>query len=223
MKNRIFFKGNPYPGGHLIKAFSWSARIDPDRGLIFDLHLETDNYYAEDETADEQEELRDWHSKVVWGNYHNCTLSSTFWGGNGIVVGTKDRPFDFDHWQEKVFTADPLPLDVDFEDFCFNIYLLGHDACADHRIAIKQEQDDSFSIHWTGKIALYYAGEAEFKHDFEAHISPVSFDGIHYPKEWSQEKAMQALSTLVVNPGKFAFQDLNPKSFKREYKLVYTS
>jgi len=49
-KNRIYFKDNPYPNGHLIKEFKWSARVFSEDGLWFDFHLISDNYYAEDKT-----------------------------------------------------------------------------------------------------------------------------------------------------------------------------
>ncbi|WP_167369544.1 hypothetical protein [Flavobacterium defluvii] len=43
--NRIFFYDNPYPLGHTLAEFVWSARVDPERGLLFDFHLVTDFYY----------------------------------------------------------------------------------------------------------------------------------------------------------------------------------
>lgn len=47
-QNRIFFIGNPYPLGHVIKEFGWSGRLDEDGEIYFDFHLKTDDYYAED-------------------------------------------------------------------------------------------------------------------------------------------------------------------------------
>lgn len=222
--NRIFFPGNPFPKGHNIQEFSWSGRIVPERGLVFDFHLETAEY-DEDEVGDEEEEpegLSDWESKIVWNNYHQCKLSSTFWGGSGITVTNGSGPFDFSKLQQIVLTADPLPLEEDWDpdDLSFGIYLLGHDSCADHRIAVDRISGNAFNIHWTGKIAQTYAGNYDFDHHFEVNLMAKTFDGIHYPKTWTQEQAREQLSKLVTNPQDYEFQHLNPKSFKREYKLV---
>lgn len=96
--SRITFTNNPYPDGHRINTFLWSGRIDPDRGLVFDFHLITEDYYAEDGNTDEEpDNLPDWQSKIVWHNYHKCTLSSKAWGSDGIVVASAGNKFDFDN------------------------------------------------------------------------------------------------------------------------------
>jgi hypothetical protein len=53
-RNRIYFKDNPWPEGHPIKEFVWSARIEGS-DVWFDMHLETENYYSE---RDNQEPRR---------------------------------------------------------------------------------------------------------------------------------------------------------------------
>jgi hypothetical protein len=216
--NRIFFKDNPFPNGHRIKKFVWSGELDPDKGLIFHFHLETEDYDEEDEEEFEEEDMPDWLSKTVWNNYHKCRLSS----GNGIRIAAPGQLCDFSQWDTLTLTADPVPLadDWDPDDLAFDIYLLGHDSCADHRIQIKRLKENEFRIHWSGKIALTYKGEYEFRYEFEANLDQVGFDGIYYPKEYTQQQAGALLATLVVNPEQFEFKDLNPKSFKREYKLV---
>lgn len=221
--NRLFFKGNPFPQGHPVKTFSWNGAIDPQRGLIFHFHLVTEDYNVEDESDDVRDDLPDWQSKTVWNNYHSCMLSSKAWGNEGILAGTETNPFDFDQAFPAVFSADPLPLDEDWDpdDLAFGIYLFGHDSTAGHRIEINRLEGNSFNLNWTGKIALTYAGEEDFDYEFEVNIGPVSFDGIHYPKEWSQEQALTALSKVVADPAPFVFEDLNPKSFKREYQLAW--
>lgn len=221
--NRIFFKGNPFPQGHPVKTFSWCGEIDAQRGLIFHFHLVTEDYNMEDRSDDVQDDLTDWQSKTVWNNYHSCKLSSKAWGNEGILVPTLDKRFDFDQAFPVVLSVDHLPLDEDWDpdDLAFGIYLLGHDSCAGHRIEIKRVNGNVFNLNWTGKIALTYAGEEDFDYEFEAIVSSISFDGIHYPKEWSQERAIIELSKVVANTAPFVFEDLNPKSFKREYKLAW--
>ena len=142
--NRIFFKGNPFPNGHKIKQFVWDGELDPEKGLIFHFHLKTEEYYAEDNSEDIEEDLPDWLSKIVWGNYHNCTLASKERYQEGIIVATPDQKFDFRQLGLLTLTADPLPLaeDWDPDDLAFGIYLLGHDTCADHNIRITHTGDD---------------------------------------------------------------------------------
>ena len=135
--NRIIFKGNPFPKGHKIEKFTWDGELDPDKGLIFHLHLETDDYDAEDDNKDveeEEDDISDWLSKTVWNNYHSCTLASKERYQEGIVVATPDQKFDFRQLDGLTLTADPLPLADDWnpDDLAFGIYLLGHDTCADH-------------------------------------------------------------------------------------------
>lgn len=222
--NRIFFAGNPFPAGHRIKTFVWHGQMDPEAGLKFHFHLETVDYNADDkENYLEDETLSDWQSKIVWNNYHQCTLSSTAHHQHGIMVTTPGKPFDFKAWEELTLRADQLPLAADWDpdDLSFSIYLLGHDSCADHQIQITRLPDERFNIRWTGKIALTYAGDDIFRYNFEAHLNNVGFNGIYYPKGYTQEQAMALLETLVSNPAGYVFEDLNPKSFKREYKLIY--
>jgi hypothetical protein len=222
MDNRIFFKGNPFPNGHRVNKFVWSGELAPDKGLIFHFHLETEDYNSEDESEDLEEDQPDWLSKIVWNNYHNCTLSSSAWHQGGIIVAVPERKFSFSHLDKLTLMADPLPLDQDWDpdELAFGIYLLGHDSCANHKIEIERMAGNEYRINWTGKIALTYAGKYEFEYEFEAHLNNVLFDGIFYPKEYTQEQALALLANVVTDAGQYEFEDLNPKSFKREYKLV---
>ncbi|WP_291895905.1 hypothetical protein [Chryseobacterium sp.] len=79
--SKIYFTDNPYPNGHKIEIFNWSGRIDEYGYIWFDFYLKSENYYANDDENNEEEDegLSDWNSKIVWGNYHNCTLSSNYW------------------------------------------------------------------------------------------------------------------------------------------------
>lgn len=199
--NRIFFKGNPYPKGHRIKEFIWSGRLKKDIGLIFDFHLKTEDYYAEDKGEEkENENTSDWKSKIVWGNYHRCTMSSRYWEGNGIVVGNKQQKMDFSKLLNSSLVADSLPEanDYDNEDLAFNIYLLGHDDCANHKISfVKQHGNFTFDIEWNGNIALSYTGDYEYKYSFEAAIEKIQFEGISFDNELSKienEKLLKSCS-----------------------------
>lgn len=222
--NRIYFLDNPYPNGHRISKFIWSGRIDENQVIWFDFHLETDDYYAEDENNDDTEEPEsDWKAKVVWGNYHSCKISSTYWGeeNKGIRINNNSEKLNFDNCIKNELTVDKIPLDADYdyEDLAFNIYLLGHDSCANHKIIFK-ENVNSYGIEWTGKIALTYGGDYNFSYDFIAHIHNVKFDGFYYPKTWTLEKAKEIFHKNIEDFGNYEFINLNPKSNKNEYKLM---
>lgn len=204
--NRIFFKDNPYPNGHKIKEFVWSGRFESETGIWFDFHLETEDYYAEDESFDEEiEPQSDWEAKIVWGNYHSCILSSTYWGDGGILVGSSENKLDFEELEGTKLIADklPLPENWDDDDFSFYIYLLGHDSCADHEIKfIKKHTLDTFDIEWKGKIALTYAGQTEFEYEFSAFIEKAQFKGIDVSKSVNSN-----LDKYVVNPNLFGIKE----------------
>lgn len=221
LPNRIYFRGNPYPKGHKIRKFVWSGRLDEDGQLWFDFHLETDDYDAEDDTEDVKEPESDWKAKIVWGNYHSCTISSSQWHLGGIKIQTLNGKFDFLNMQQMELSADTLPLEANFDldDLAFHIYLLGHDSCANHRIKLSKNGNNNYDIEWSGKVALTYGGEDEFKHDFTALIQNVIFDGFYFPKDFGVEKAKEMFDRKLKDIDKYQFVDLNPKSNKREYKL----
>ena len=97
-------------------------------------------------------------------------MSSTYWGSSGILIETTKPKLNFANWPNTRLIADTLPpdmvmpADLEWDDLALNIYLLGHDACANHQIAIVQN-GVLFNIAWTGKIALAYMGEDAFKYD----------------------------------------------------------
>lgn len=222
--SKIYFLNNPYPNGHKIVTFKWSGRIDEDESLWFDFHLKTENYHADDdhESDEEEENLSDWDSKIVWGNYHTCTLSSTYWGGQrGIRVDKPGEKLDFDAIVKNDLFSNDLPTNHNFDDddFAFNIYLLGHDSCAGHRIQFSKTDHRHYNITWTGKIALTYSGDDEFSYDFKAQIHHAEFEGFYYPTTWSLEKATEVFKAKLVDFDEYEWVDLNPKSNKREYKL----
>lgn len=180
---RIHFLGNPWPNGHRIKSLRWGAIIRPNEGLSLDFTLESADYYEEEKQDVERDaHTSDWDSPAVWSNYHACTIEpSTTSGAPCLPVSDGTTRFEFDA-PSYAFAADPLPID-DIERFfetnAFSIYLLGHDAVADHRINLTRTDDAGhYDLHWTGRIALAYAGESEFRHSFEARASGVRFEAI---------------------------------------------
>lgn len=208
LMNRIFFPGNPWPNGHGIKALVWSARLDPDVGLWFDLHLESEDYYAEDgasESDDDEEQSEDpdgWDSRLVWNNYRHCTLSSTLWGHQGFLAATRDQPLDFATLAERPFNVDPLPPPDDSDDRAFGIYLLGHDGVAEHQIQFTPSGlGGHYGLNWRGKIAQEYIGSEMFDHTFHAGYDGLRFSGIQFPANTMESNARSLLTSFVLNIG----------------------
>ena len=176
--DRIYFQANPWPEGHPITEFAWTAKaVEGD--VWFDLHLKSADYYAErdiDDEDDETQELSDWESPTVWNNYHACTLSSTFWGNKGFrICRIEQYKPEFLDGLEMLVDTHPEAIE-DWDELAFHIYLLGHDAAAKHRIRFERIQgSQQFKIVWTGSIAAAYVGQYEFKHAFSASISSAQF------------------------------------------------
>ncbi|MEU2034434.1 hypothetical protein [Nocardia amamiensis] len=208
---RIVFPGNPWPEGHAIEEFAWTGRMDQAGGLWFDLHLRSAEYDAEhrpDDDRDDDSDIEDWLSPIVWQNYHRCTLSSTYWGedeGTGLRAATPGRPFLLKSEQPQCLTVDPLPLaDADdVECLAFNIYLLGHDSVAGQEVSFTRRADGKHDIDWQGRIALTYADQVEFRYRFQARIPNATLEYIRFPGEISAEQAYRQLSEVLDAPEQF--------------------
>lgn len=212
MKGRIWFARNPWPKGHAIENAVWSGRLDPSGALFFDLHLESAHYYADDpprpadDDRDHEEEGAggDWKAKGVWANYHRATISSTKWAHRGIEVGSATKPLDWKALDGRTLRADrakdTLPAFADGEKAAFHIYLLGHDAVADHAIRFARA-GRSWSIDWKAKIALAYIGHADLAHRLRAELRAMTFQGFAIPPRMTP-KAAQALFAPAVTDAK---------------------
>jgi hypothetical protein len=222
--NRIYFIDNPWPNGHRIINFEWSAHFkyndDGEKrdGLYFDFHLETADYYEEDAEEEEDaddEDADDWHAKIVWNNYHSCTLSSQEWDNKGFLVGSDENLFDWEsldgHEYKIDFLSEEEQENFDHELTAFDVYLLGHDASAFHIIKFTKLDVDSYKIDWQGKLAQAYVGDYEFKYDFHTVLSSVSFSGIDIPDEVTDEQAYALLARFVRNPALFELHHENEK------------
>ncbi|MFI5915202.1 hypothetical protein [Dactylosporangium sp. NPDC051541] len=223
MSDRIVFPGNPWPAGHAVAEVAWLGRLDPAGRLWFDLHLNSAEYYAEDPTYGDDADDEDdddsgaWESKIVWGNYHACTLSSTFWGHRGFVAATDERPLALDGLAGRAFHVDRDPdrpdavppgvaaADIDHEDSAFGIYLLGHDAVGDHRITFgPRRQPTVFALDWQGRIALRYINRtAPFEYTFHATIDAVALEHIAVPASMDDGAADALLHRVLVDADLF--------------------
>jgi hypothetical protein len=182
-QGRLHFPGNPWPEGHAVAEFAWTARI-VDGVVWCDLHLRSADYYAErdielDEGEDE-DHASSWEAPGVWGNYHRCTLSSTHWDDDRGFPLCPVADFTPDRLDGRTFEVDTITTGtlegVELDDLAFHIYLLGHDSVANHRITFQRIGDsDRFDIIWSGDIALTYAGDDDLARRFEARIANVPF------------------------------------------------
>jgi hypothetical protein len=125
----------------------------------------------------------------------------------GSLFPTVLTPFSF-HEEEYRFTVDPLPIDWNafVTTQAFGTYLLGHDDVADHDIHLHSRQPNgTYTLDWTGRIALTYSGDDEFTYQFQAHATGVRFREIRL---WyfHKERAMEYLGI-----------DLDPSVTPRDY------
>ncbi len=175
-EGRIYFSdGNPWPEGHRITEFYldadlWLPRTPYSKRSLPTLwvahNLETERYYDNDKqiVAGDEDGESDWGSKIVWNNYHSCSIGGQFY------ECLPDNPFRHSDLSGKRFRIDPLPaasqqlLD---DQLTFSIYLLGHDAVADHCLEFGPWDGRCFPAKWSGRIALAYAGETDFCYGFD--------------------------------------------------------
>lgn len=199
MKGRIYFENNPWPEGHPIKKLDLSCDL-AQTGIGLNLHLETEDYYSErdiqtyddnDQSLPEFENISDWQHPDVWGNYHACTMSNTYWNDlHGPNLSRPGKLFEVKDLADAPVLVDTLRrlddgtrapiLDLDHDEQAFHIYLLGHDAVADHRIDFSLQENGLLSLNWTGLIANAYVGDYNFKHKFRAEIEDIEFQGFRY-------------------------------------------
>jgi hypothetical protein len=220
VEGRIFFPGNPWPNGHRIISCDLVASINPLRGLYTEdapykgpaltlaIELKTAEYDEEDPTDRDGIGADNWSSKISWNNYGSCWIGESGTSNTpGFVVSDGVTPFSF-HEEEYRFTVDPLPIDWNafVATQAFGTYLLGHDDVADHDIHLHSRQPNgTYTLDWTGRIALTYAGDDEFTYQFQAHVTGVRFREIRL---WyfHKERAMEYLGI-----------DLDPSVTPRDY------
>lgn len=204
--NHILFPGNPWPNGHAIKDFRWSAELRKGARIWCHLHLKSEAYGASDLDQDEpaSENTSNWQSKNVWNNYGSCTLSSTQWDHSGFVVGTPEEPFDLDSMSGYTFEVDSMPFNVEDQP-SFGIYCQGHDTVAGHQISFLKD-DAGWAIDWSARIALTYLGGQEFDHRLIARKTGVHFDGIALSHELAPEDAVEVLSQCVMNSSRYTLE-----------------
>lgn len=177
----------------------WSGRLDAERGLVFDLHLESASYDAERKFEDVEDEDGDWNVPSVWTNYGRCSLSSTKWNHSGFVVGTAKKPFDWGAVDGATFRVDKAKDELPPEPRAFGIYLTGHDGVADHAIKFTKTAR-SFAVSWKAKVALAYIGRTALEHRLRAELQKLTFEGFRVPKGMKPKVAQALFETLVTDP-----------------------
>lgn len=172
MYPRIYFVGNPWPEGHLIKDFAWSLTKD-EQGYSLRFDIATAEYSAERSfPKDDLTGKSNWESPITWDNYCGCNINGGFHlcsSNTDPISALTKGPHFVDMLQD---------TDWDIDALHFEPYIRGHDAMAFHEILIEQNSAGNFDITWKGKIALFYSGEKEFNYEFKAVIPNVSAPAI---------------------------------------------
>jgi hypothetical protein len=204
VQGRIWFPGNPWPDGHRLLECAWTGRLDDAGRLWFDLSLATSDYDENGAPPEDPGKDGDWVSPSVWSNYHSCSLSSTRWeGATGLLAATPQRRFGFTDPRPQRLTADPLPIEDPDAPPAFHVYLLGHDSVAGHEVEFTREDTGRHRIEWTGRIALTYAGDEEFRYEFRAEIRDIAVEYIGLPDAMPIDEARRHLARLVDVPERF--------------------
>lgn len=215
---RICFPGNPWPQGHAILKCGWSGRVERATGIWFDLHLESEAYYAADkekgiEPPEEAPNLPPLASRTLWYNHHACVLSSTEWLGRayGFRAGSKEEPLSFKRISQKTFSFDHVPGNGTLPR-PFGIYRWGHEDTAYHTITFERERKtQAFHIHWEGSIINFDFAEdsSDSPDSFIADLTGIEFEGIKFPLETTEEAAFDLIDCFVDNPQEYEFRSLS--------------
>lgn len=203
--NRIYFsEGNPWPEGHEIESCHLEGRICSSQRLEILLYLKTLDYRMNDDGHFLENVAEDsWGSKIVWNSYHSCRMNGT------LLSGSPESPIHIASIPNSHYVIDPFPEShqkfID-DRLDFDIYLLGHDCVADHRIHIGPLLPGSqgYPITWSGKICLAYAGEQEFDYHFTLTTTALPITSISFPSEWDDAEAIHALRDLLIEAGEFS-------------------
>lgn len=120
----------------------------------------------------------------------------------GVLAGTEAKPLDLS--KNLRLTCDENPKDPYDWPRPFAVYLLGHDAVADHRIRMKRAaNENTFDIDWTARLALIYSGGNSFEYEFKAKIKNVVFQGILIPSKGNQRALIADAMKCLRHPERF--------------------
>ncbi|PPK63813.1 hypothetical protein CLV40_12457 [Actinokineospora auranticolor] len=198
----MWFEGNPWSEGHRIRTFEWVWGLDEQGALWFDPLLITRNYDAERMPPEppDSDDKREWDSPELWSGYVGCLMEPLDY--HGFPVATPGSPFSLTAAEPRVLTLDPLPEPPNTRH-AFQLQLLGHDTCADHRFVVTRQPDGRHRIDWTARIALVYAGDEEYKYAFRAELHDCVPLHVTYPSEMRPDEAHEALAAVVDVPERF--------------------
>lgn len=221
MGGRVIFVGNPWPGGHEIAELQWTGVLRRT-GLWLGLYLRTARY---DDEVGEDFAVRghgDWGSPTVWCNHSRCTIRPAL----GFLAATPHSPLSIADLPERIFNVDGNPgrpdaVDTDDEDdvgvefqpvdapdyAAFSIYLLGHDAIAQHRIMFSGwHGGNAVSLDWRARIALAYAGDHEYRYQMRATAEFLQLDTIDIADDLGIDDAELLLPLVLSDAAAFTFQ-----------------
>lgn len=189
------------------ELYDYDEEDEDEDEELYDEEDENENEELYEDEEDDDEDIDDWDSKTVWRNYNSFHLTSEDEEQQGLLIGSKECPFNektltTTEWQVDFLTEEQMEY-LDPEELSFSIYLLGHDSAAFHTIVFSQNQDCTYAIQWDGKIALTYAGQEEFQYEFYMKIDSATFEGFTIPSHMTDEAALALVKQYTVHPENF--------------------
>lgn len=222
--NKITYVGNPWANGHKVtNSFSLFLQeqqekdeedeedekdnVKPqDPGIYLSVSIKTEDYNESDklnqeEDEDENEDLSDWESKSLWNNFHSSHIDCQ----NAVPIAILNNPIDFSKISNYTFYMDKVEdmEEVELDDFSFFCYILGHDSVAGHQFKFSQKEG-KLDLLWIGKVARSYAGDYEFKYDFQVELFGLTYKirGLE-----TEEASWELFKKVVSNFEDFCYEN----------------
>lgn len=153
-ENKIYFIGNPWPNGHLIKEGAGMSLFKNNNLIFVKLSLKSENYCLESESFSRE---TDWECVDSWSNYcfANLNLCEEL-----EVDCTKFASLLTK--SEFLLKATSLPINYDDLDINRNhCYILGHDDVVGHKIKLIKLENNNYNVEWSCEYVGTYFGNYE--------------------------------------------------------------
>lgn len=100
----------------------------------------------------------------------------------------------------------------------FGIYLTGHDAVADLHLGFSEGDGGTYTIEFSGRIALIYSGDEHFRHAFKLKANIPDLEKISFvQKDRSDEEVREAFAKVVGDADAWEMTERKGESRHRNF------